>query len=344
MAKNFQEPEETKSQTTEAHIIPDQDMLTEEEVIDRVHAQEKGSGPTVQEWSPPDFDPKEFDKEEEEDQDPADHPLANDDLKEVTDDEKQIAGRDMARGGFELIDMVIREVGNHFLTFKMRKLQKMERAGEINLGTRLYYPSGASETAEQAIGRYNQSAYDVLALSEEYKEKGSIALGPEFAKRGIGLTKLQYFGFVETGKEVKRLAKRFAGMYGIKNDILDALREQTANPNPSFTPPPAPGAHMHTAQPSASSAQNHAGQNDQGAAFQEPGEEIRVENQEAIPADEIITHQPQEEVTTGTTVEDIQEQRGAGVIVEDYMPQHLKPVNKQSGSKRNRKKAFAKKK
>jgi len=321
--KNFQEPEEkeNKSGTTD---IPDEDMLTSEPVIDRSHTGGTGTGPTVNEWKPPPFNPEEFVTPDEEEQTSE---FANAALKDAPEGDKLEAGKEMARAGFELLDVILRETGNRFLLFRRKKLEKMHADGEINLNLRLYYRDGSSETVDQATERFNEAARDVAALDEDYKEEGAEVFGPMLAKKGLGFTRAQSFGIVRTSKQVKKIVQKFAGMYSIKSEMIEALKEQTANPNQNYRPP-TPGSH-HAAPPQ----QPNAYQPDQ-----QEQETAQPVHNHAEPEEQIheqpIDHQPD----MVQDMDDIQNNRGAGVIHEEFMPQHLKPVASANVSKGPRKK------
>jgi hypothetical protein len=331
--KDFQEPEEKegKNATTD---IPDSDMLTSEPVIDRSHTGGTGTGPTVNEWSPPPFNAEDFVTPDEDNETSE---FSNAALKDASEGDKLEAGKEMARAGFELLDVILRETGNRFLLFRRKKLEKMHADGEINLNLRLYYRDGSSETVDQATERFNEAARDVAALDEDYKEEGAEVFGPMLAKKGLGFTRAQSFGIVRTSKQVKKIVQKFAGMYSIKSEMIEALKEQTANPNQSYTPPnpgPQAAAQPQQAQPYQPDQQEQ--ETTQPVYHGEPEEQIH---------EQPVTQQP--DMVQG--MDDIQSNRGTGIIHEEYMPQHLKPVASSKfpgtgGNKKRSRKATAKKK
>jgi hypothetical protein len=339
MAKSEKEKSDIADQGNQQNI-PDKDMLTSAPIIQREHASSGPStGPTVNEWKPPPYNPQDFVQEEDDDEDD-ETTLTNSALKNASDSERQAAGKEFAKGAFEVLDIFFRAIGNKIVLFNTKKMKKMHRDGEINLDLRLRYSNGGSETVQEGINRFNISAYDVAALDDEYKEAGAEVLGPKFASKGIGLTPLQSFALIRTGKQLKKIVQKVAGMYSIKEEMMEALREQTANPNPSYPPPPSMPRNDQPAGPGAASSDDHAAD----AGPEAPGEQV-------------FHQEPEEQVQQFEhgivqSMDDIQDNRGAGVIHEEFMHQpqpgtdqlsgNLKPERRAGSNKGKRRKSSKK--
>lgn len=254
MENNRTEPgEEIKPEPQLAEVVNDQDMLTEEPVIDRSHASTSSNGPTVEEFIPR-VEPGTFEEAEIEDNDHKSE-FANEDLKNLSEGEKLDASTHLARAILTGVDEIVRETGNALLPIKKKKLERLQQNGEINLNITLDMGGGHMASGMQAIDSFNEKTYNALSLSQEYKEAAEPIIAAELAKKDIGLTPMQYLLFVLTPLELKRLAQVGMGIRATGNSIIDALKQysvknqyQPAGGAQTYGPPP-PNGQPQTPQP-----------------------------------------------------------------------------------------------
>lgn len=227
---NIQEPEETSGQIPAANVVEDADMLTEEAPIDRTHASVNATGPTVNEWTPPPYQPgigEDIGAEPGKTPENQQQEYVNPDLMDLPEDDKLEGATYMADLAIEGYGEVKKELGNQFLPIKQRRLRKLEERGLIDQNILLPKRGGGFAPAETFIENYNQKARNVFGVREKFRQEVRPILIKEFAKKGIGLTPWQRIGWAVV-MDLKEDMKIAMGLRAAADEIVEAMKDMTA--------------------------------------------------------------------------------------------------------------------
>lgn len=231
MKDQIQEPEEINGHTQSATVIPaDQDMLTEEPVIDRTNASANASGPTVSEWSAPAYEPgAEFDEEIEPEK-PSDHPLANPGVKDTPPHIKE-------KGADFLADKILKGYGklkkslaSWIIPISEKKIDKLEEQGVVDRNIVLPMRDGGSISAGDLIQKHNDLADQIIddnCLRQEFYDEAKPMLVEELSKRDIALTNMQQLAAV-TAIDMYSFGEALKPLWEQKQDIINAFKDATA--------------------------------------------------------------------------------------------------------------------
>ncbi len=305
MEKEYNEPEEKQSAASNATVIQDKDMLTDEEMINRGHATgNSGTSATpVSEWAvPPVSDmPPSVDDESGEQPKETTAPYANEQLKDLPDSEKQ-KGAMMAAGAIvDTWEGIWRDGANMLLLFSDRKLHKLEAAGEIDLSMPVKTQGGNITSAGQLFELHNETTRDCVKADPDFKEMIVPMIAEELAKRNIGLTNMQMIA-VLAAKDAKTKVEAILPSYHMKQDILTSLKEATKYWKTSGQPVMS-AAPQFTTSPAAAEQQPE-NNNEPSPVFNQP-----VQNTQP-PMQEQVVYGPQR---TNTAFDEIQGARGGGM-------------------------------
>jgi len=251
------EPEERTGATPTA-TMQDTDILTEDQVHERGHATVSATGPTVNEWKPPPYQPGMGDDaalggEKQPEPQPSD--FVNPDMMDLPEDEKLAGATYMADMAIEIYGEGKKELGNLLLPIKNRRLRRLEEKGLIDQDIMLPRRDGGYAPASDFIDSYNQKATDVFGVREKFRSEVRPILIQEFAKKGIGLTPWQRIGFA-IFMDLKEDMKIAMGLRAMGEEIIETMKEmtETIRQNAHIRSEPAPAAPV-AEQPPAQHAQ-----------------------------------------------------------------------------------------
>lgn len=236
MAKsNYEEPEETlvadeESTAPQAEVIPEANIFTDEPTHDRSHSRATGTGPTVSEFQPK-IDPNVFDGPDPagEQKDPADNPFANEGLRDAPPHVKQQGAEFLADKILLGYGKVKMDLAEWLICISEKKIDKLERSGQVNRKIPIPLREGGTIPAWQAIRQHNKETEKIIAdhaLTQQFYDEAHPMLTEELAKRDVALTNLQMLG-ATTLMDLYKFGKALKPMWEQRNDLINAFKAAT---------------------------------------------------------------------------------------------------------------------
>lgn len=170
----------------------------------------------------------------------------NPEMNDLPKKEKELAASHVAKMIMQGYDFM-HGVANKGMQFNDKKLNKLAREGEVDFSIQIPYDYSSNETmsAGEFIKEFNEQQKDALVVSQEFKEEVTPVLERVLKKRGVGMTDEQYLIFL-FGKDIAIKTTQFMAARGQMNEIINQLKEMTAEMkssrggNPYSTQPPPP--------------------------------------------------------------------------------------------------------
>ena len=230
MSKEFQEPEEVDmdNKAEDAVIIDDFNPL-DEAVLEKEYTKHNvkvNPNDFVNPIPEPAFTPppmtgglteEEKVKKPEEPFNPKMKELPN---KDKTDAAEKVA--EMIMGGYKWLN----QFADNRLLFDEKKIAKLQRDGEIDLGVGIPVSPSITMSAGEFIQEYNDQSRGTITVSQEFEEETMPVLTRVLAKRGVGMTDEQYLAYL-FGKDALTKVFLMNQSLGVKKEILQQLKEAT---------------------------------------------------------------------------------------------------------------------
>lgn len=229
MPDHINEPEEIQSSATQAEVIVDSDMLTEESMIDRTGASERASGAEVEEWNFPSNTSAEYEANGEE--------TFQEEKNEYRQEEKRDLPPNAKNSGTELVvNQILKgwkflksEGGKLLAVIPEKKLDKLQKRGEIDLAMPLKVEGGQIATAGEIIESHNDEAIRVIeenSLSPEFVDEIKPLLIEELNKKGIALTNVQQIMII-AGLDLVSFGRVIKPLFESRLELIAAFKDAT---------------------------------------------------------------------------------------------------------------------
>lgn len=110
------------------------------------------------------------------------------------------------------------------LLFDPKKIQKLEIAGELNLGISVPISSTDSISAGEFINEFNEQSKGTITVSKEFEDEVMPVLIEVLEKRGVGMSTEQYLAYL-VGKDIAVKGFMVMQSLSVKKEMLTMLKE-----------------------------------------------------------------------------------------------------------------------
>jgi hypothetical protein len=149
-------------------------------------------------------------------------------MNEMKQKEKEEAAKhvtEVVLSGYEMLH----QWANKSIRFSERKMQKLERDGEIDFSVKIPIDArGNLVEAREFINEFNDTNAEILKVSESFKEEVRPVMTRVLAKKGVGMTDEQRLLWL-FGKDIGMKATLIYSVMSQRKEILNHLKEYTAN-------------------------------------------------------------------------------------------------------------------
>jgi len=169
--------------------------------------------------------------------------ITNESLNDLPPDEKKFAAKQMVE---TILDgyAALHELGKNFVKYPEEKLQKAINSGAIDPHLQIPVSETTSLTPMEFIKDLNESAAEAIEYDPKFGEKVRPAMEREFAKRGWGLSDLQFIG-VMFGKDLAMKGMQVIQLKKTAKMVMTNLMEATSQMNQVPTEAATPDAIIH---------------------------------------------------------------------------------------------------
>jgi hypothetical protein len=171
----------------------------------------------------------------------------NPEMKGLPKKEVDMAAGQMAKmimQGYEWMH----DLANKGLQVNEKKLNKLQRDGEINLNAMIDYELGKQIRAGDFFLEYNSQVNGLLKVSDEFKEETLPVLERVLASEGLGMTDKQYLIYL-FGKDIAAKSIIFFQQKSQLNYMIQSIKEATTSQYVQQAPPPPPTPEPQRAEP-----------------------------------------------------------------------------------------------